>query len=662
MGKKTLLLLTMLIMAVFPAAATAEIIISEVMTSNGTYENGHAYDWVELYNTGEKTVDLSGWHLSDSKKKPLKWSFPEGTKLKGGACLTVLCTGDAELGKGKGDCFYADFKLSSSGETLLLSDRDGTLVQMLKLPPQYGCVSYGVAADGQTYGFLDHASRGKKNDGSVYARRAEKPDVSIASGFYHAPVVAQASARDGAIIRYTTDGETPDSASPVLPEEGLTLSQTTVLRVRAFAGDAVPSETVSVTCFFEPEAQKTPIVSLITDSAYLFDKKTGALVKGTGKIPNYEKDLEYPVNIEYFDMDGQCLINQMGTFSVSGHSATVNAQKSIALFARKAYGEERFEFNPFPNRDYTGYKSLLLRAANSDAYATRIRDVVASSLAENEGLLYQDALCIQVYINGEYWGHYNLREKINKYMIAQYEGVTDENQIDAIDILARTGRDEFVQNGHNGDWLALCDFCRKNDLNVPENLQYVTERLDVENMFTHAAYEIILGNVDFTNVRVYRVPGGKWRYLLFDVEACWRGLDQTPLEYYIKPVGAKIQGFRHEPLNALLEVPEMRARFLERVAELLIRHFQWPDVERRFELWETQMEAILPRHIERWKNITLDDWRTNVSAVKYYACVRPKRIPALLQKAMKLSDEEVTRYFGEALQILETTNVMGQSG
>ena len=67
---------------------------------------------------------------------------------------------------------------------------------------------------------------------------------------------------------------------------------------------------------------------------------------------------------------------------------------------------------------------------------------------------------ITVYINGEYWGHYNLREKINKHFVAQWEGVTKDKHIDAIDILARTGTDEFVQNGSNKDWLALMDFCR----------------------------------------------------------------------------------------------------------------------------------------------------------------------------------------------------------
>lgn len=640
-----------------PCAARADIVISEVMTSNAIYENGEAYDWVELYNNGSKTVNLSGWFLSDNEKKPQKWSFPEGTTLKAGSFLTVFCTGDSTLSKGKNSTFYADFKLSSSGETLLLSDAEGTVIQLLALPPQYGCVSYGLAPDGMTYIYLETATRNAKNETEVGMYRVEAPVIQTASGFYRDAITVHASAPEGSELRYTLNGETPTRSDVLFPAEGLSLDQTAILRIKAFADGAISSQTVSAT-FFLNEEQLTPIVSLITDDKYLFNSKTGALVKGTGSTPNYEKELEYPVNIEYFNADGLCEINQVGTFSISGHSATVNAQKSLALFARKALGAETFQFNPFPTRDYTEYKSLLLRSTNSDAYATRLRDVVASSLAEGEGLLYQDAVCIQVYINGQYWGHYNLREKINKYFVAQYEGVTDEYDIDRIDILSRTGRDEFVQNGSNEDWLALCDFCKTRDLNVPENLQYVEDRLDIDSLFTHAAYEIILGNVDFTNVRVYRVPGGKWKYLLFDVEACWRGLDRTPLEYYIKPVSGKIQGFRHEPLNALLNVPEMKARFLQRVADLLEKHFQWPDVEARFDAWTDILEQILPRHIARWKNLTMEKWHTNVDAVKYYARMRPKKIPELLQQAMKLTDAEVETYFGSVLRLLEETNTL----
>jgi len=653
--KKTIWICLTTLLCILAASASADVIISEVMASNGYYEDGHAWDWVELYNDGEKTADLSGWYLSDSKKDPLKWSFPEGTKLKAGKYLTVWCTGEENETAGQGSVFYADFAISSGGETLILSDRGGNEMQRLKLPAQYGCVSYGLPREGGEYGFFENATRGKQNDRDAWASRTETPRFLTPGGFYRESVTIQAAGPEGTVLRYTTDGSTPGAKSRKFPGDGLQVKKTAVLRIRAFREGEVPSETVSAT-FFVDEDPKTPVVSLITDDRYLFNRKTGILTKGTGSIPNYAKGWEYPINIEYFTLEGENQLNQMGTFTCSGHSARVNAQKSIALYARKSWGNDRFVFNPFPTRNYESYKSLLLRAANSDTYATRLRDVVASSLAEGQDILYQDHVVIQVFINGGYYGHYNLREKINKHFVAQFEGVTDETEIDRIDLLARTGTDQFLQNGDNTDWLELCDFCKKNDLQDPENLQFVEERLDIDSLFTHAAFEILLGNVDFTNVRVYRVPGGKWRMLLFDVEACWRGLDKTPIEYYIKPVSGKIQGFRHEPLNALLQVPEYKARFLTRMAELMETVFRWDNVEAHFDRVIEKLEPILPRHIARWKNMKMSDWQKNIRATKYYARRRPMVIPKLLQSAMKLTQAEVDEYFGHALSVLEEYN------
>ncbi len=634
------------------AGAAADVVINEVMAQNGTYTNGHAYDWIELYNDGNKAVELGGWHLTDKRTNLTKWTFPASAKIAANGYILVYCTGDPTLDPGKNKTFYADFRISSKGETIILSDREGGPVDQIDLPVQFGCVSYGRGAADRQVGYLPEATPGKKNAPKACQERAAAPALLTAGGFYDGAVTVMAEAAECSGIRYTVNGDTPTVKSPLFPAEGLRLSKTTPLRVRAFRDGAVPSETVSATYLIRDE-QLTPVVCLTTDDRYLFDKKTGALVKGTGSIPNYEREWEYPVNIEYFAEDGTPLINQMGTFTAAGHSARQNTQKSIALYARGAYGEDRFAFNPFPHRDYESYKSLLLRSTNSDAFFCRLRDVVYSSLAEGEGLLYQDALCIQVYINGQYWGHYNLREKINKYMVAQFEGVTDEEDIDQIDVISRTGTPRFTSNGSGEDWVALADFCKTHDLNDPEALQHVMDRLDVDSLFTHAAYEIILGNTDFTNVRLYRVPGGKWKYLLFDVEASFKSLDKTPLEYYIKPVKGKIQGFRHEPLNALLAVPEMKDRFLKRVAELLVQHFTWPEARAKFEYWEDALRPILPRHISRWKNLTMDKWTANVNAARHYARLRPLKIPALLKTAMKLTQSEVEQYFAEALKVLE---------
>jgi len=636
--------------------ASAELIISEVMTSNGVYINGEAYDWVEIHNDGGRSVDLSGCYLSDSKKNLTKWAFPEKTTVKAGGYILIYCTGE-DMNPGKGGTYYANFKLSSSGEKVILTDRDGeTQLACLHIPAQYGSVSWGKAEGGE-YGFFAEATPGKANPKAAYPARADSPALTAPGGFYAGPVTAGARAAEGITVRYTLDGSTPTEKSKALPEGGVTFEKTGVLRVRAFGDNLVPSETVSATYLIGLE-QPVPVVCLVTDEKYLFDNKTGLLVTGSSQsYPNYEHDWEYPANVEYFNAQGVCEINQMGTFTTAGHSARQNNQKSIAVFARKAYGPDRFYFNPFPHRDYDSYKSLLLRSANSDAFSTRLRDAVISSLAEPLDICYQDALAIEVYINGRYWGHYNLREKINKHFVAQWEGVTEDAQIDQIDLLARTGRDEFVNNGDNTDWLALCDFCKTRDLNEAENLQYVLDNLDIDSLFTHAAFEIIIGNNDFTNVRVYRVPGGKWKYLLFDVEAGFLSLDSGPMNYYIKKVNDRVQGFRHEPLAALLNVPDMKAGFLTRFAEVLELSFQWPYVEARFAPWEETLETLLPRHLTRWKHFTMKAWRQNVDAVKYYARIRPTKIVALLQKHMKLTDAEVEEYFGEVQRLLESTNI-----
>lgn len=651
-------LLPLLLFLLLSVPASAEVIFSEVMASNGVYIDGEAYDWVEIYNPGSKTVDLSGCYLSDSKKKLTKWAFPDKTAVKAGGYILVYCTGE-DMAPGKNGTYYANFKISASGEKLILTDRDGeTQLAYLQVPAQYGSISWGLASESEAYGYFTQATPGKKNEKTVFPARAEAPVLTQMGGFFDGPVTVGAASQTNTVLRYTLDGSTPTEASRLLPAEGVALEKTGVFRVRAFGENLVPSETVSATYLIGLE-QPVPVMCLVTDEKYLFNQKTGLLVTGSNKnYPNYEHDWEYPANVEYFNADGVCEINQLGTFTTAGHSARQNNQKSIAVFARKAYGPDRFYFNPFPHRDYDSYKSLLLRGANSDAFSTRLRDAVISSLAEPLDIIYQDALAIEVYINGQYWGHYNLREKINKYFVAQWEGVADEDAIDSIDLLARTGRDEFINNGDNADWLALCDFCKTKDLNDPDNLQYVLDRLDTESLFTHAAFEIIIGNNDFTNVRVYRVPGGKWKYLLFDVEAGFLSMDQGPLNYYIKKVGDKVQGFRHEPLAALLNVPEMKARFLERFAEVLELSFQWPSVESRFLAWEETLETLLPRHLERWKHFTMKAWRQNVDAVKYYARVRPTKIVSLLQKHMKLSDAEVETYFGAAQRLLEETNIL----
>lgn len=650
MNKQVRFLTLLALLCLMAIGASAEVGFSELMASNGVYEEGHAYDWVELVNNSSQSVDLSGYGLSDKEGRPFLYQFPQGTKLKAGQLLVVNCIDDT-VDPPDSRRHYAPFKLSSEGESLFLSDASGSLLERLDFPFQYGNVSFGLL-DGQ-WRYLETATPGKQNRGPGFDRQSAAPMLSP-GGFYEGGVVVTITAQPGAVIRYTLDGSEPGAKSARY-QKPIRFQKTGVLRARAFVEGELPSADKAASYFINDGAP-CPVVSLVGDERYLFDDRIGALVKGKGSIPNYEKELEYPIHIEYFDEKGQAQISQRGTFTASGHSARINAQKSIALYARSAYGPDRFHYNPFPNRDYMSYKSLLLRSANSDANSTRLRDPVISSAAEGLGLLYQDARPILVYVNGRYWGHYNLREKINKHFVAQWEGLTKDKDIDRIDILARTGIDAYVQNGSNRDWLELMDFCLKNDLNRPENLAYVTERLDVDSLFRHSLFEMIVGNYDMTNVRMYRVPGGKWKYLLFDVEAGFMGLKEEPISWYIKPKTANRARFQHVHLSALLEVPQMRARFLELFGEMLEKNFLWTQMESRYQLWEDALMPLLPRHFQRWKGLNEKNWRANVNASKYYARVRPLKVVDLLCKAMKVTKEERALYLGRAEELLKQYN------
>ena len=194
-GRKLLLIsLALAVLALVcaaPALGEGSVRISEVMSSNGTYKNGHAYDWVELHNVSGKTLDLSGYYMSDSAKKPFKWAFPEGTKVKKDGFLLVYCTGE-EMEPGKGSVFYASFKLSASGDEVVLTGPDGETVDSVSFPAQYGNIAWGLDKSGR-WGYLEESTPGKVNSGSACDSRAEAPVLLTEPGFYSGSVTVQAS-------------------------------------------------------------------------------------------------------------------------------------------------------------------------------------------------------------------------------------------------------------------------------------------------------------------------------------------------------------------------------------------------------------------------------------------------------------------------------------
>lgn len=634
----------MLLLLSLACCARAEVQINEIMANNGVYENGHAWEWIELKNTGSEKESMLGLTLTVERNGETQtFALTQGA-LSAGGYTTVYCIeNDAAPAKGKD--YYAPISLSRKGAVVTLL-RDGAVIDRIEYGKQYGNVSFGRVGDGDAWHFLPETTRGAKNSAVGYDRRTAAPAFSQPGGMYEAAGEVTLTAREGAVIRYTLDGAEPTEQSALYAGPIAFSKAVTTVRARAFSPDALPSETVTQTYFVNLE-RTTPVVSLVTDEKYLTNSKTGLMVPGNGKIKNYFRDWEYPVSVEYYDEAGEQQINQIATFRITGATSRSYGQKSISIFARAAYGDKYFSFNPFDNREgYAGYRALTLRAAGTESYLTRFRDALLTARAQGLGIAYQESRTVIVYINGRYWGQYNLRERINKHFLAQWEGITDEKTVDGVTIIK--GRGE-VQQGDITEWNELIQFCKKKDLKNAENLAWVQERLDVDSLFTQVAIQMMVGNADIGNQRVYKFPGGKWKWVIYDLDAGMQNLKKGPISYYNKAPAKSSQLFYHEPFAALIRVPEMKEKFFTIFGRVALR-FLPADLTAEVDAWTEKLTPLMADQIKRWPKSSpksLANWQYEVKELRKICQQRPQKAIDLACSTYHISNADKRRYFAD---------------
>ncbi|TWU59230.1 Inner spore coat protein H [Rubripirellula tenax] len=155
-------------------ADASVIFINEIMADNDTTiedpdETGAFEDWIELFNSGTDSVDLSGYYLTDDAADATQWQFPVGSTIAAGGYLIIWADGDTDQGNS-----HASFKLSAGGESVLLYNVDGTtLVDSVTFGEQTTDISYGRFPDGSaTLTVLSAATPGATNTNDVIANIA----------------------------------------------------------------------------------------------------------------------------------------------------------------------------------------------------------------------------------------------------------------------------------------------------------------------------------------------------------------------------------------------------------------------------------------------------------------------------------------------------------
>lgn len=122
------------------------MVINELMPVNKSFiadQDGQYKDWLELYNSATIPLDISGYYLSDSKKKLAKWKIPAGTIIDAKGFLVFWADKDTtETG------LHTNFKLSSYGEKVYFLTPDVLIIDKVEYPPQSEDLSYQRIPDG----------------------------------------------------------------------------------------------------------------------------------------------------------------------------------------------------------------------------------------------------------------------------------------------------------------------------------------------------------------------------------------------------------------------------------------------------------------------------------------------------------------------------------
>lgn len=619
------------------------IIINEVMSNNtSTLQDqfGEYPDWIELYNRSDRDVNLSGWGLSDDTDELERWQFPS-TVLSSGEHLIVYASGrDSTLST---DYLHTDFRISAEGDIVVLTDPSGRVADRCYVPPLRTDHSY--QRSGRYFVFSNLPSPGSSN-APGYPGVASIPSFSLKAGMYDMPQEVELISDPDARIYYTLDGSTPTESST--PYTGpISVDKTTAIRAVSYRDGCLPSNAACAT-YLIGENIHLPVVSIVTDPANLFDHETGIYANGPGWTPegihlgaNYWQDWERPAHMELLEPDGTVGISQDIGVKIFGGYSRVNGQKSFALMSRGQYGKRTFDYKVFPELPYTSYKDLVIRSAQ-DGYWSYIREKLQIDMvlgtADIDAQAHRQSI---LFVNGEFWGIYDLIEKINEHFLAQHHGVDP----DKIDLLERSGD---VILGSNEEYIELIEYVKTHDLSIPENYEYVASKVDISNYIDWCTIQIFIANNDFVqNTKFWKTqgPGGKWRWILFDLDWGYRNLYQD--ERSIKRLDFISKFLRTDfdidmsLIQNLLKNKEFKQMFIKRYIYHYKVTFNPDKVLSRIDELVANIEPYIQRDREKWDKGPMDTWQQEIQLLKDFAVKRPAINLRYFQQYFGLSDAEM---------------------
>ncbi len=606
--------------------ASAQLYINEFMASNAGAiidpDYNESADWIEIYNAGSSSVELNGYYITDNIGNKTKWQIKSNETIQAGSFLILWADGmDAGL--------HTNFKLSASGEELALVSPSQVVIDSIVFGYQDPNISMGRKTDGSNeWGYFTESTPGYSNNTINYTGIVKSdPTFSLPGGIYHTSITLEIKTIFGGEVLYTLDGTEPNEQSNVVSEP-ISITDNTVVRARIYKTGQVLGPVITNTYLIDTENKisNLPIVCLSSDPVNFWDP-----VKGIYVVHDEKPKWEIPVNIELFENDGRvgAAFNLKAGIKSTGLYSWQLPEKMLGVSFRKEYGESKLDYPLIFEKSRKVYDTFSLRASGSDWGKTMMRDaMMQSATVENTNLDYSGYRACVVFINGEYMGIHNIREKIDEDYVVGNHGL----EPGSFDMLEETDSGHYAEAG---DLLANSDFVSlyKSDLSNQSNYDAVAEVMDIDGFTNMVCAEVYSGNSSIShNLMKYKPKdSGKWKWILMDLDRGFEGINSNLINYYINSVSGDDWPFRN-----LMANENYKKQFGIKLADLLFTTFNSDRMITRIENHKKAIEAEMPNHIYRWagtqgignySNInaipSMTYWNSEIEVLKTFAKDRP---------------------------------------
>lgn len=593
------------------------LVIYEAAVYNDTFAlKGEYYDWVEIKNVSKESVKLSDYCLSDDRRELEKWSLPNRTLAKGQSIL-IYCTGEENPTTGNG--LRANFALNASSETLYLTKKGESApadyVWLHDIPYGY---SMGRTDAENGFFYLRRQTPNEPNETDAYRYISEAPAANREPGVYEAGRTVRVKLAAAGDIYYTTDGSAPTEEST--PYTGaITVDKTTVLRAVAVEEGGAPSPALTLD-FFIGEEHTLPVLSLVTDSPRRFSE----IYEGS------VKDRECAGNLSFYASEGSFSIG-CGV-EMKGHTSLFAPKKSLGVSFRGCYGAETLAYDIF-GEGPAEFSELSIRAGQDYSSTVFRNELMQELCAELDTTVTQRSRYCVLYINGEYWGIYCLKDDITRQYYANLTGTAKE---DVTMLSSPVPQSAAVYTEALGLW-------KDTSLTREEAYERFCAAVDMDGFIDWVLLEGYCANVDIkSNLRYLRTGDGPWQIVFYDLDWAF----QTRSNCFFNLIGPEQTAQIAPTIRWLFGIDGFKERLLTRYADLTETTLSDGHVTEKIDEFRALLAPEMARERARWSG-TAGAWEESVDALRAniadgYAAHTVRNLCSILG----VGEEERMEYFG----------------